>query len=100
MYRIDPRRVELAIEFKNRPLGLHSPDLHAVLVAMRRMPIQGKHVLVATTPNRTWRLAVMEGEPLRPRLLDGPAFTDPLQAEWVVFKHRWRALTGEALDVD
>lgn len=100
MFRIDPRRTDLAREFKRQPLGLHSPDLHAVVTAMRSLPIQGKHVLVMTVPHRRWQLAVMEGEPLRPRLLDQPGFDDPEQAEWPVFKQRWQQLTGEALDVD
>lgn len=99
MYHVDSHRTDLAIEFKRKPLGLHSPDLHAVLITMRRMPIQGKHILVATVPHREWRLAIMEGKPLRPRLLDVPSFTDPTDAEWHVFKLRWQALTGEALDV-
>jgi hypothetical protein len=67
---------------------------------MRRLPIAGKHILYVSKPNKEWRLAVMEGTPLRPRLLPMPAFTDRRAAEWEVFKIRWQQMTGTALNVD
>lgn len=100
MFAIDPSRKEVAYEFKQKPLGVHSPELHAVLTTMRRMPIYGKHILVMTTPNLEWQLAVMEGNPIMPRILPEPVFTDPLDAEWYVFKLRWKLLTGEHLYVE
>jgi hypothetical protein len=100
LYRIDPSRTDLAREFRAKPFGLHSPELHAVLTAMRSLPIQGKHILYMTKWYREWNLAVMEGDPLRPRLLPGQVFEDLAAAEWAVFKLRWQQITGEALNVD
>lgn len=88
------------MEFRAKPFGLHSPELHAILTAMRRLPINGKHILYATKPHKEWRLAVMEGTPVRPRLLPGPSFTDRGSAEWEVFKIRWQQMTGTSLNVD
>ena len=100
MYAIDPERLDLAREFRQKPFGVHSAELNAVLVRMRGLPMEGKHVLVMTRPQEEWVLAVMEGDPPLPRLLEGQAFTDPAAAEWVVFKARWRNLTGQPLELD
>jgi len=31
-------------------------------------------------------------------MLDGPVLTDPLEAEWEIFRLRWQAVTGELLE--
>ncbi|HEV7370719.1 N,N-dimethylformamidase beta subunit family domain-containing protein [Arenibaculum sp.] len=97
MYEIDPSRLDLAREFKRRPLGAHSPDLQAVLDRMRSMPIEGKHCLIVTKPHAQWLLARMSGTPPMPVPVPGIVFTDPAEAEWTVFKLRWQALTGHDL---
>ncbi len=100
MYEIDPKRLDLAREFRDKPFGVHSAELHAVLTRMRGMPLQGKHILFMTRPQEEWVLAVMEGDPAKPRLLQEQVFTNPTEAEWVVFKERWRLLTGHSLELD
>ena len=40
MTDIDPRRLDLAREFRARPFGVHCADLQAVLNRMRGQPIQ------------------------------------------------------------
>lgn len=97
MYEIDPSRLDLAREFRKRPLGLHSPELQAVLNRMRSVPIEGKHCLIVTKPNAEWLLAQMRGDPPSPHVVPGVVFTDLLEAEWTVFKLRWQALTGHDL---
>lgn len=98
--RIDPRRVDLAREFRARPFGAHSVALQQILHLMRAGPIEGRHFLFITRPHREWTLARMsDTRPLRP-VLTGPVFTDLAAAEWHVFKLRWHALSGEALDID
>jgi len=55
--------------------------------------------LVCTVPQREWLLATKEpgrGTPVE--IIEGRVFTDPNEAEWQVFKLRWQALTGEAID--
>ena len=97
MYEIDPSRIDLAREFRRRPFGLHSPELQAVLIRMRSLPVEGKHCLIVEKPRARWLLARMEGTPLRPVPVPGIVFTDPAEAEWAVFKLRWQALTGHDL---
>uniref|UniRef100_UPI0031D3D304 hypothetical protein n=1 Tax=Inquilinus sp. TaxID=1932117 RepID=UPI0031D3D304 len=97
MYEIDPSRLDLAREFRSRPFGLHSPELQAVLIRMRSLPIEGKHCLIVLEPRARWLLARMEGQPLRPVPVPGIVFTDLAEAEWAVFKLRWHALTGHDL---
>lgn len=100
MYRFDPSRLDLAREFKARPYGEHSPDLQYLLNLMRRPREEPFHVLVVTRPNEQWTLAVMEpGAPAPPRLTN-TVFTSLEEAEWHVFKLRWKALAGEEPPVD
>ena len=80
--------------------GIHRADLQAVLSVMRGLPIEGKHLLVTTKPQEEWVLARMTGSPARPELVPEHVFTDIREAEWLVFKLRWKLLTGRDLDVD
>ena len=97
---IDATRLDLAREFKARPFGAHSGDLQHLLNVMRGLPIENKHVLVMTEPHRQWTLAEMTGEPPRPRLLSNHVFHSLEEAEWHVFKLRWRELIGEPLELE
>ncbi len=100
MQQIDPKRVELAAEFKAKPFGVHSADLHVVLNLMRRPPLGGRHVLLVSKPHEAWVLAEMDGKPPRPRRLENCVFDSLEAAEWFVFKLRWRELTGAELDIE
>ena len=98
--RIDPRRLDLAREFRAKPFGGHSVELQQILHLMRAAPIEGRHFLYITKPHSEWTLAQMSRtRPLRP-VLTGPVFTDLAAAEWHVFKLRWHALSGEPLEID
>jgi N,N-dimethylformamidase len=100
MYDIDPRRIELAEEFKARPYGEHSPDLQYLLNLMRKPGDQPFHVLVVTAAGEQWTLALMApGAPAPPQLTN-TVFTSLEAAEWHVFKLRWQALTGHELPID
>ncbi|MDH3688524.1 MAG: hypothetical protein OEU36_03440 [Gammaproteobacteria bacterium] len=99
MHEIDTSRPELIEEFKRNPVGRHSGDLRRLLNAMRTHPDLPPYLLVCTIPQHEWRLAVKapgRGEPVE--ILEGHVYTDPLQAEWAVFKLRWKVLTGEVLE--
>jgi N,N-dimethylformamidase len=97
MYEIDPSRLDLAREFRRKPLGHHSPELQAVLDRMRGIPIEDKHCLIVVKPREQWLLAQMKGDPLMPVPVPGVVFTDLAEAEWTVFKLRWQMLTGHDL---
>lgn len=102
-YRLSDDDKPCAREFRrNLQTGnpYHSPGLQRVLNVMRGGPKAGKYVLVVREPFRCWVLARMpagRGEPVR--ILDEYEFTDRAEAEWTVFRLRWREHTGSELDL-
>jgi N,N-dimethylformamidase len=100
MYEIDPRRLDLAREFKANPYGEHSPDLQYLLNLMRRPSDRPFHALVMTEPFRRWTLAVLDPAEPGPPQLTNTTFERLADAEWHVFKLRWKALTGADLPLD
>ncbi len=98
MYEIDPKRKDLAREFRARPYGRHSAELQRVLNRMRGGANPGRYVLICTKPHREWvlgRLGAHRGAPIT--TVPGYVFTSHAEAEWTVFKLRWKELTGQEL---
>ncbi len=91
----DDRR--LIEEFRHNPIGHHSPDLQRLLNRLRGAPMDDKYCLVVVRPNREWQLAKTTGVRGAPVKLLSRRFTDQAEAEWYVFRQRWKALTGETL---
>jgi hypothetical protein len=97
MFEIDPSRTDLALEFKQRPFGPHSPELQAVLNVMRSSRHCQNLLLVCTRPHTEWMLAEKQPDGLPPRLFPEQTFTSLEAAEWHAFRLRWQAVTGQAL---
>lgn len=98
---IDPERVDLAREFCRNPWGPHSAELQRILNVMRAAPVAGKHVILMSGPYRRWavaRLTGVRGEPAEN--IEGLSFDNPEDAERAVFRLRWKAHTGQRLDLD
>lgn len=91
-------RLDLAREFRRNPYGVHSPELHAALCSLRLVNPHGKMILVCTRPNAEWVVAELRGTPLRAHRRNDLVFNSVEDAEWAVFKIRWRLMTGSALD--
>ena len=88
----------LAFEYRDHPTAPHGPRLQRILNVFRGGPLKGKFVLFATQPHREWLLARLTGE--RDALLEvfeGCRFASSAEAEWEVFKLRWAAHGGPAL---
>lgn len=102
MYEIDPDRVDLALEFRANIYGRHSGELQRVLNRMRMGENAGRYVLIAEDRTASnWllaRLGARRGD--APIPVPGYRFTSAAEAEWAVFKLRWKELTGRELDVD
>jgi hypothetical protein len=101
MYEIDPERLDLAHEFKARIYGRHSGELQRVLNRMRGGVNAGRYAIICTKRHREWVLARMgqrAGDPIEP--VPGYVFRSEEGAEWVVFKLRWRELTGRELAIE
>jgi len=95
---IDPRRLDLAAEFRARPFGRHSPELQALLDIMRRAENCQNLILVSIGPGK-WALGerLPDGKP--PRLLEGRIFESRAAGEWAAFRRRRRALAGRELEL-
>jgi hypothetical protein len=99
VFEIDPQRTDLALEFKQRPFGPHSPELQAVLNVLRGSRHCQNLLLVCTRPHTEWILAEKQPDGLPPRLLPEQTFTSLEAAEWHAFRLRWKAVTGRELRV-
>ncbi len=98
-YRITAEDRQWVDEFRQNPSGPHSPNLQRVLNVMRGSPTAGKYCLICTKPFAEWQLARMSGRRgTPPTPVDDTLFTDLAEAEWAVFRQRWRELTGEELN--
>lgn len=84
----------LAQEFRARPHGRHSAELQRVLNRMRGEPFAGHHVLVQDRKGMAYRLARLGPTPADPISYTGDTFVTLEEAEWAVFKLRWRSLFG------
>ena len=100
MYEIDPKMTHLAAEYRANPRGRHSPDLQRVLNVMRGAAHTGKHVLVFDKKRNGYVIAQLGGERGTPVIRnDERVFEKATDAEWEVFKLRWRQHTGQDLNI-
>ncbi len=93
--------IELAREFRQCPLGLHSPGLQRLVRMFRSEPVAGKYGLLRIKPERVWILVQFSGRKGEP-LIEHPdrQFDDWAEAEWAVFKLRWHRHFGEELSIE
>jgi hypothetical protein len=100
MHRHELKSVKLALEFREKPFGIHSPDLQYLLHMMRQPTPDPFHVLLIEKPGELWQLATMvPGGKVRPKP-SGVWFKNLAEAEWYVFGARWERLFGERLEID
>lgn len=98
---IDPSRIDLAEEYRRNIRGPHSEELAKLLFRTRWGPIAGRYVLVVVEQGRRWMLARQPAERGAPvEIFRDRTFTSLEEAEWHVFKLRWRALTGQDLPLE
>jgi hypothetical protein len=99
-YKLDPLRDrEFVAEFRQNPIGHHSPNLQRILNTLRGGPLQGKYLLVCSKPFEEWILARHSGERGKPIvLLPQYKFASIEEAEWAVFRLRWKEHTGDDLN--
>jgi hypothetical protein len=92
--------VQIAQEFRSRPHGRHSAELQRVLNRMRAEPFSGHYVLVQEARRLPYRLALLGPTPADPISYTGDTFATLEEAEWAVFKLRWRRLFGRDVTVE
>lgn len=100
IYQFDGHRADLAQEFKDNRHGPHSEELRRILHRMRTMALEQRYCVVVIEPFRRWALARLSGRRgVPPQIFADRIFTSLAQAEWEIFKLRWRQLSGIALDI-
>jgi hypothetical protein len=101
VHRIDPDADRIYIEeFRRNPIGHHSPGLQRLLNLMRYDPSGRQVILVCRKPFAEWVLGEMPAGRASPlEIEEGPVFTSREEAEWEVFRRRWRAHTGESINL-
>ena len=99
-YALDPERLDLAREFRAKPYGTRSDELQRVLNLMRGGSSAGRLVALCLRRHREWALARMGKTPLDPiERVDERVFHSFDDAEWEIFRIRWRELTGRELEI-
>jgi hypothetical protein len=98
MYKIQPDDRQFVEEFRKNPIGKHSPGLQRVVNLFRGAPMAGKHVLICRKPHSEWVLGQLTGNRGDPIQMTNQVFHAIEEAEWYVFKVRWKHYTGEELD--
>jgi hypothetical protein len=99
VYAVDPTRIDLVDEFRRNPFGPHGSELTLLVNRLRLGPMEERYIIVCTRRGREWAVAKMptvRGAPVE--LLEGAVFDDYAAAVWEVFRLRWQAVTGKALD--
>lgn len=97
MYKVDPNALHLAQEFKAQPIGKHSAELQKVLNLFRGEAQKDKYVLICTEPHKRWVLGQLTGVRAEPVRMTNQVFDSINDAEWHVFKLRWKKYTGKEL---
>lgn len=89
----------LAEEFRKQPIGHHSPELERVLFLFRGQDMAGKFVLIEDEPLRKWRIGQLSGRRGDPvEIVSDTVFESIEEAEWEIFKRRWKLHFGEDLE--
>jgi N,N-dimethylformamidase len=101
MHRIDPSRHDLAHEFRQNPIGPHSPDLQKLLKLLRWEPLADRFVVVRPRQDGPWHLARTTGTKGHPlEIFTSHGYATLAQAYWALFRKRWEQHTGQPLVLD
>jgi hypothetical protein len=100
-YRIDPEADRIYVEeFRRAPIGRHSPGLRRVLNTLRFDPSGKQIILLCRKPFQEWVLGEMPALRAEPLNIDEERiFRSREEAEWEVFRRRWKAHTGQNLNL-
>lgn len=98
IYSWDGNRRDLADEYRNNLRGPFSPELQKILDRMRTSPLTGRYALRVIIPFQKFALVQLSGERgVPPSDIEGITYDTISEAEWDIFRRRWKAITGVAL---
>ena len=102
-YKIKNSDYELALEFKKNLFEknfYHSPSLQRILNLFRSNAKKNKYVLYKSSSKKIWYLANLPGKRGKKIIINKKIFFDNIfDAEWYVFKKRWKKHTGKNLKI-
>jgi hypothetical protein len=91
--------LDIAREFRARPIGHHSAALAHILSHLRAGPMQGKYCLICIRPHREWVIGRLSGvRGVAPLVEDNRVFASVEEAEWEIFRLRWNAAGLPTID--
>ena len=97
----DGGRMDLAREYRDNPRGPFGPELQRILDRMRSTPLEGRYALLVDRPFESYRLVRLSGRRgVPPTPVDGVSYASIAEAEWDIFKRRWKDLTGHDVVLD
>lgn len=86
-------------EFRRQPIGAHSPGLQRVLNIMRMDRGGDQYILVCRKRFAEYVIGVMPPDRREPIALESePVFATREEAEWEIFRRRWREHTQEDIN--
>jgi hypothetical protein len=86
----------LAEEYRQNPIGHHSPNLMRLLYVLRKInEDQTRYVLVMLEPLKSWVVGKLQIGIRKPvEIDDSVIYTNREDAEWAIFCIRWESNTG------
>lgn len=93
-WRVDGAHPELVAEMRASPLGPHSRELQELLFILRTQDLNGRYVLLVREPGRRWQIGRVATRGVPVVTVSEGSFGSLAEAEWEVFRLRWREHTG------
>ena len=89
MHKIDPTRLDLAREFKEKPLGPYGAELQKLLKLMRWEPTDDRFFVVQSEHEGPWYLARSTGPKGHEiEIFRARPYRNVTEAHWAVFRKR------------
>ena len=102
-YKLQNNDSKYALEFRNnlkKNNYFHSPSLQRILNLFRSGPKKGKYVLIKSQGKKKWflgQLPASRGQKIK--INKAVSFNNLIDAEWYVFKKRWKYHSGKNLGI-
>ena len=98
IYSWDGNRQDLVDEYRNNLRGPFSPELQKILDHMRTSPLTGRYALRVIIPFQKFALVQLSGvRGVPPSDINGITYDTIPEAEWDIFRRRWKGITGVTL---
>ena len=95
IYSWDGHRLDLADEYRSNLRGPFSSELQKILDRMRTSPLAGRYAVRIIIPFKKFALVELSGvRGVPPSDIEGITYETISDAEWDIFRRRWKQITG------